>query len=80
MKISTILNTQLKQHFVNGVKIYFSEDSHAVPDLPSCKVWLRQGRALESRHSRWREFGYLYWQQSKEAEYSESVCVQEVAS
>jgi hypothetical protein len=49
MRISTILNTQLKQHFVNGMKMYFSDVSHAVPDLPSCKAWLRQGRALESK-------------------------------
>jgi len=49
MRISTILNTQLNQHFVNDMKIYFSEDSHAVTDLPSCKAWLRQCRALESK-------------------------------
>lgn len=59
------------------MKIYYSEDSYAAPDLPSCKAWLRQHRALESKAGEMAKVGYLYRQQSKVGEYSESVLCSE---
>jgi len=77
MRISTILKTQLNQHFVNDMKVYYPEDSYTVPYLPSWKALLRQRRALESKAGEMAKVGYLYGQQSKNVEHSESVLCSE---
>jgi len=47
------------------MKIYSSEDSHAVPIFLPVKGGLGKVELWKVRQAKWRKFGYLYRQQSK---------------